>query len=86
MTEVLVKLPDDLAKKAGEAGLLTEEAVRRIFEEALRREAGRSLMDMAKRLHAANIPPMTDDEVVALVKEVRAERHTRAQAERADRP
>lgn len=85
MTEVLVKLPDELAKRASDAGLLTEEAVRRIFEEAVRREAGRAFMDIAKRLHAANIPPMTDDEVVAMVKEVRAERRAREQAQRADR-
>lgn len=74
MTEVVVKLPDDLAKRASEAGLLTEEAVQRIFEDAVRREAGCALTDIAKRLHAAKIPPMSDDEVVALVKQVRAER------------
>lgn len=85
VTELLVRLPDELAKRARAAGLLTDEGIQRIFEEAVRRDAGRALMDIAKRLHAANIPPMTDEEVVEMVKEVRAERHARTDAERAGR-
>jgi hypothetical protein len=77
MTELLVTLPDDLAKQARERGLLSDEAIRSLLEEALRRSAGQEFLKVADRLHAANIPPMSEDEVVALVKQVRAERRAR---------
>jgi hypothetical protein len=77
MTEVLVKLPDDLAQRAKIAGLLSDSAIQRLLEEAMRREAGRKLMEVAGRLHAAGIEPMSDEEIVAEVKAVRAERRAR---------
>ena len=77
MTEVLVKLPDDLAQRAKIAGLLSDSAIQRLLEEAMRREAGRKLMEVAGRLHASGIEPMSDEEIVAEVKAVRAERCAR---------
>lgn len=74
MTELLVNLPDELAQRAKNAGLLSDSAIQRLLEEAMRREAGRKLMQVAERIHAAGIEPMSDDEIVAEVKAVRAGR------------
>lgn len=77
MTELVVKLPDDLAQRAQRAGLLSDSAIQRLLEEAMRREAGRQLLDAAARIQAARIAPMSDEEIVAEVKAVRAERRAR---------
>jgi post-segregation antitoxin (ccd killing protein) len=77
MTELVVKLPDDLAQRAKSAGLLTDSAIQRLLEEAMRREAGRRLVQVAQRLHAAGVEPMSDEEIVAEVKAARAERRGR---------
>ncbi len=74
MTELVVRLPDDLAQRAKNAGLLSDSAIQRLLEEAMRREAGRKLLAIAERVHAAGIEPMSDEEIVAEVKAVRAER------------
>ena len=74
MTELLVILPDELAQRSKNAGLLSDSAIQRLLEEAMRREAGRKLMQVAERIHAAHIEPLSDDEVVAEVKAVRAGR------------
>ena len=77
MTELVVKLPDELAQRAKNAGLLTDSAIQRLLEEAMRREAGRKLLEVARRVQAAGIPPMTMDEIQAEVEAVRAERPAR---------
>jgi hypothetical protein len=77
MTELLVKLPDELARRARSAGLLTDSAIQNLLEEAIRREAGRRLLQVASQLHAADVPPMSEEEVVAEVKAARAGRRTR---------
>lgn len=84
MTTVQITLPDQLAQRAKDAGLLSDAAIQSLLEDAMRRQAGRRLMAVANELHAANVAPMSDDEVVALVKQVRAERRARReQQERA---
>jgi post-segregation antitoxin (ccd killing protein) len=77
MTELVVKLPDDLAQRAKSAGLLTDSAIQRLLEEAMRREAGRRLLQVAEQLHAASVEPMSEEEIVAEVKAARAERRAR---------
>jgi hypothetical protein len=77
MTHLTVNLPDELAQRARQAGLLSDQAIQRLLEDAMRREAGRKLLDIAKRVQAAGIPPMSDEEIVAEVKAVRAERRAR---------
>jgi hypothetical protein len=77
MTDVVVKLPDELARRAQNAGLLSDTAIQRLLEEAMRRQAGQSLLRVAEQLHAAGIEPMTDEEIVAEVKAARAERRER---------
>lgn len=77
MTELFVNLPDELARRAEEAGLLSDAAIQSLLEDAMRRRAGRGLLAVADELRAAGIAPMSDEEVVAVVKEVRAERRAR---------
>ena len=74
MTELTVELPDELAQRARSAGLLTDGAIRQLLEDALRREAGRRLLQVAVQLHAAGVDPMREDEIVAEVQALRAER------------
>ena len=81
-----IELPDNIAKQAGDAGLLTSDALTQLLKEAMRRQAGQQLLAVAKRIQAAGIPPMTDEEIVAEVKAARAERRVRqAKADSAGR-
>ena len=73
MKAITVELPDTLAKKAEKEGLLAPDAFAEVVKEAIRLRAVRRLRETAKRLHAANFPPMTMDEIQAIVNEVRAE-------------
>ena len=82
MTELVVKLPDELAQRAKSAGLLTDSAIQRLLEEAMRREAGRRLMQLAARLHAAGIEPMSEEEIVAEVKAARATKPANSRLQR----
>jgi predicted proteasome-type protease len=80
MTTVKIELPEDLARKAEAAGLLTPEAIEQVLREALRRDAGKRLLEISKRMQAANIPPMTMEEIQAEVDAVRAERRAKRNA------
>lgn len=77
MTKWVVKLPDELAQRARKAGLLSDGAIQRLLEEAMRGAAGQQLLAVSERLHAAGIAPLSDEEIVAEVKAVRAERRDR---------
>ena len=77
MTRIQIDLPDELAQRAKREGLLSDSAIQRLLEEAMRREAGRKLLEIAQRVQAAGIPPMTMDEIQAEVDAVRAERRAR---------
>lgn len=80
--ELKLTLPDEVALEAQRAGLLTEQAVGRLIEEAVRREAGKKLLDAMQRLRAANVPPLTEEEIAAEVKAVRAARRAAGEAGR----
>ena len=69
--EVKLTLPDGLAQEAQRAGLLTGRAIERLIEEAIRREAGKKLLDAMQRLRDANIPPLTEDEIDEAVRAAR---------------
>jgi hypothetical protein len=79
MTKIQIELPEATATAAREAGLLTSEALERLLTDALRRrQAIDSLLSIADRVAEAGIPPMTEEEINAEVKSVRAERKKRA--------
>ncbi len=72
--QLTLELPDNLADAANQAGLLKPEALERLLRDAVRRQAGAELLAIADELTAANIPPMTLEEIQAEVDAVRAER------------
>jgi len=72
MTDLLIRLPDELAQRARSAGLLSDGAIQELLEDAMRRRAGRRLLEVADRIQAAGIPPMSLAEIDAEVKAVRA--------------
>lgn len=72
--EIKLSLPDSVANEAKAAGLLAPEAITRLIEEAVKREAGKRLLDAMQRLRAANEPPLTEEQIAAEVKAVRAAR------------
>lgn len=76
MTTFHLNLPDELAQRAQSEGLLNDLAIGQLLEDAIRRAAGRRLLEIGQRLQQAGIPAMSDDELVAEVKAVRAARRT----------
>ncbi len=72
--EVTLNLPDQIAQEAQRAGLLNGRAIERLIEEAVRREAGKKLLEAMQRLRDANVPPLTEDDIDAEVKAARAAR------------
>jgi hypothetical protein len=87
MTTIQIELPDATVQAAREAGLLTAQALERLITDALKRQqAGDALLNIADRVAAAGVEPMSMDEINAEVKAARAERasvqaiHTRPKA------
>lgn len=74
MTELIVKLPDALAKEATQAGLLTPEAIARMLREEIRRRSVNELFEAMDRMAAIPGEPMTEDEIQAEIDAVRATR------------
>ncbi|WP_395713094.1 hypothetical protein [Reyranella sp.] len=74
MTELVIRLPDDLAQRAREAGLLSDGAIQELLEDAMRRQAGSRLLEVARRIQAADVEPMSIDELNTEVRAYRAER------------
>jgi hypothetical protein len=79
MTRVQIELPDATVKAAQAAGLLTPLALDRLLNAALERQrAANSLLSIADLVAAANIEPMSMQEINAEVKAARQERRQRA--------
>lgn len=78
MTELTVQLSDELARKAQAAGLLNDEGIERALRDALKREAGRKLLDIGKAMQ--DLPPMSEEEIQAEIDAARAERRAKRDA------
>ena len=76
MTTVLITLPDELALKAANAGLLSPEAMEDMLREQLRRRAAEELRTMWQVAEHAQLTPEIEQEIVELVHEVRAQART----------
>ncbi len=72
--EFTLTLPDNLAREAQAAGLLTPETFERLLREEVRRRRVDELFEAADRLAALNVPPLTDAEIEAEIQAARAER------------
>jgi hypothetical protein len=75
--ELKLALPDALAQEAEAAGLLTPEAIEMLLREELQRQRVDSLFEMADRLAASKMPPLSESEVEA---EIQAARSARRQS------
>jgi hypothetical protein len=73
MTKIEIELPEELAHRARRAGLLSEGAIERLLEEAMRRQAGRALVDVARRTQKASIPPLSTGQIDTDMKSVPAD-------------
>ncbi len=69
-----IELPDEVAQRARSAGLLSDGAIQQLLEDAMRRQAGRALLQVARDIQAAGIAPMSMEDIDAEVKAFRAER------------
>ncbi|MFN7219791.1 MAG: hypothetical protein ACK5UX_04025 [Burkholderiales bacterium] len=74
--ELTLNLPDDLAQRAKDAGLLSNEAIEKLLREQLRRQAGEELRTMLDRVQSTGTP-MTEDEVQAEIDAYRAEKRAK---------
>ena len=77
MTELRVRVPDDLAKQMQAAGLLDETTLEKVFREALRKQAIGELFSALDEIQALKLPPMTEDEIEAEIDAARAGRLAR---------
>ena len=84
MTMIQIDLPEATAQAAREAGLLTPAALEQLLVEAIRRQAGRRLLDVANRIQEAGIKEMSMDEINEEVQAVRTERRARQATRRGD--
>jgi hypothetical protein len=76
MTALTIELDlsDQLAEDARNAGLLSSEAIEALLRERLKKRGVGELLEMADRLAAVDLPPMSEEEIQAEVDAVRAER------------
>jgi hypothetical protein len=73
MTELLIKLPDQLAQEAQRAGLLSETGVERILIATLRADLSDRMSQAFDILEANPMPAMSPDEIQAEIDAYRAE-------------
>lgn len=73
MTTLELRLPDQLAREAQTAGLLTPEELERMVREALRLRRVQKLAQAREKLAAQPLPPMTAEEIQAEIDAYRTE-------------
>jgi hypothetical protein len=72
--ELKLNLPDQLAKDAVRMGLTSQDSMQTLLREAVRSRRLAGLVEARKRIAAANIPPLTMEEIEAEITADRAER------------
>jgi len=72
--ELTLNLPDQLARDAKAAGLLTEKELERLVREALRARSLARLDSAMAKLAADPLPRMSDSEIQAQIEAYRAEK------------
>lgn len=77
MTELKLSLPDNLAKEAAQAGLLSDAEIEKLLLEEIRRRATSELFDAMDRMATVEGAPMTEEEIQAEIDAVRAARRAR---------
>jgi len=77
MTTVQIKLPDELAQNAQQAGQLTSEAIEGMLSEQLKKQAGASLRDTWARAPDDALTPEIEQMIDQEIQALRAMRHPR---------
>lgn len=72
MSEVVLTLPDNIAKEAEDNGLLKPAFITSVLKDALRRRKFNRLFTAMDKLAEIG-EPMTDEEIITEVRSVRAE-------------
>ena len=72
--ELKLNLPDQLARDALAAGLLTEQELERLVREALRARSLERLDAVTAKLAADPLPPMSESEIQAEIEAYRAQK------------
>jgi hypothetical protein len=72
MIELKMSLPDNLAKEAARAGLLSNVEIEKLLPEEIRRGTTNELFEAMDRMAAVEVVPMTEDEIQAEIDAVRA--------------
>ncbi len=73
--EIILQLPDNLAREAEANGLLTTESIEVLLREEIKRRRVGKLFAAADRLADLDLPPLTEAEVEAEIQAARKERH-----------
>lgn len=76
MTNITVRLPDELARQAQSAGLLRDEAIAALLRDAMQKRQVETLFDTMGKL-AALEPALTEAEIDAEIAAARADRARR---------
>ncbi len=71
--ELELTLPDEIAAQAKADGLLTPEAIERLVREAIQKSAAVEFLEISKRLQEPGGTEITEAELEAELKAVRAE-------------
>jgi len=74
MTTVEIELPEELARWAKEAGLLTPQAMESMLRERLRSQAGEAVRQMWAQMPREELTPEVEQEIVEEIRALRAER------------
>jgi hypothetical protein len=74
VTIVEIELPEDLARSAKEADLLTPQAMESMLRERLRTQAGEALREVWMPMPREDLTPEIEQEIVEEVRALRAER------------
>ena len=75
--DIKLELPDDLAKRAKEAGLLEPRALQTMLREQLKKQASEKLRAAWARAPREQLTPEIEQEIVKEVRAVRAQRRKR---------
>ena len=76
--ELKLNLPDQLAKDAVRMGLTSPDSLQTLLREAVRNRRLAGLAEARKRIAAANIPPLTMEEIEAEIAADRTERRAQS--------
>ena len=77
LLQLKIELPDQLAREAQAAGLLTARSISKLLREAVRRQAGERLLAAAARATRARSRPLSMQMIQKEVVAVRAARRKR---------